>query len=459
MNPSQQNRRRFLKKSLGMAAVGVAVPYFLPNTTLLAGDKPAKNDRPVFGCIGMGNMGLLYDSNSKGVSGISDLSSASLAGTVVAVCDVDSKRAQYASDEGKRAVYADYRKLLDRKDIDAVTISTPDHWHVKIAIDAMRAGKDVHCQKPLTLTIDEGKKLCKVVKETGRVLQVGTQQRSQNDEFLKAVAMCHLGYLGKIKRISCAIGARDTGGPFKKTAPPAELNWDMWLGQAPKVEYIKERTHDLFRGWFEYAGGSVTDWGAHHVDIAQWAIGMDHSGPLTVEPISSKFSVPLDKKGYPTRDDCFSTPIEFMVKCVFPNDVEVTIRHDTDNGILIEGEKGRIFVNRGKLVGKPTERLKDEPIPEDYLAKLRKGKPAFNEVGNPWNRHMLRFAVCMRDRSLPISDVYTAHRTLTTCHLANISLRLNRKVTWNPELEQIVGDDEANAFLSRPQRKGFEINA
>ena len=177
---------------------------------------------------------------------ISDLTNAAKFGTVVAVCDVDRKRAEAASDGGKRTIYGDYRKLLDRKDIDAVTISTPDHWHAKIAIDAMQAGKDVFCQKPLTLTIDEGKKLCKVVKETGRVFQVGTQQRSGDDWFQTAVAMCHLGRIGKIRRVTCAIGGSSAGGPFKKTPPPPELDWDMWLGQAPKVEYIKERCHYTF---------------------------------------------------------------------------------------------------------------------------------------------------------------------------------------------------------------------
>ena len=292
----------------------------------------------------------------------------------MAVCDVDRNRAEDASDGGKRTIYEDYRKLLDRKDIDAVTISTPDHWHAKIAIDAMRAGKDVYCQKPLTLTIDEGKKLCKVVKETGRVFQVGTQQRSTSEFFLTAVAMCQLGRIGKIRRVTCAIGGGSAGGPFKKTPPPPELDWDMWLGQAPKVEYIKERCHSTFRCWYEYSGGELTDWGAHHVDIAQWAIGMDHSGPLSVEPISFTLPVPFEK-GYPKVDDCYNTATAFMIKCMFPNGVELIIRHDTDNGILFEGEKGRFFVNRGKLTGKPVERLKDNPIPADVLTKLRKGKP------------------------------------------------------------------------------------
>jgi predicted dehydrogenase len=458
MQRREQTRRSFLQKSAGIAAASIAAPYIFTSSDLQAAEPKSKNDRPVFGCIGLGNMGLLYDGNSKGATGISDSSGAARFGTVVAVCDVDRKRAENGSDGGKRAVYQDYRKLLDRKDIEAVTISTPDHWHTKIAIDAMRAGKDVHCQKPLTLTIDEGKKICKVVKETGRVFQVGTQQRSTSDLFLTAVAMCHLGMIGKIHRVTCAVGGRAPGGPFKKTTPPAELDWEVWQGQAPKTEYIQERTHEKFRGWFEYAGGEMTDWGAHHVDIAQWAIGMDHTGPLTVEPVSYKLPVPYEK-GYAKVDDCYNVPSEFLVKCQFPNGVEMVIRHDTDNGILFEGEKGRFFVNRGKLVGKPVEAMAGKPIPEDVLTKLRKGKPSFAEAGNPWASHMANFVACIKDRSTPISDVFTHHRIITTCHLANIAIRLGRKLHWNAETEQIVGDDEANAFLSRPQRKGYEIEA
>ena len=380
-----------------------------------------------------------------------DLNCAAECGTVVAVCDVDRTRAEAASDGGKRTIYDDYRKLLDHKDIDAVTVSTPDHWHAKISIEAMRAGKDVYCQKPLTLTIDEGKRLCKVVKETGRVLQVGTQQRSGDGRFLEAVAMCRLGRIGKIHRVTCTIGHGPTGGPFQKTTPPSGLNWDMWLGQAPKVDYIRERCHSSFRWWYEYSGGIMTDWGAHHVDIAQWAIGMEQSGPITVEPVSFQLAAPLER-GYPKRDDCYNTATAFMIRCLFANGVEMIIRHDTDNGILFEGERGRFFVDRGRLVGKPVERLKDDPIAEDVLTRLRKGKPAMS--------HMANFVACIKDRSLPISDVFSHHRAMTTCHLANLAVRLGRgKLTWNPETEQIVGDDEANAWQSRPQRKGFELEA
>ena len=185
---------------------------------------------------------------------------------------------------------------------------------------------------------------------------------------------------------------------------------------------------------------------------------MDHTGPLSVEPLAFALGVPFEK-GYPTVDDCYNTAMAYKLRCQFPNGVEMIIRHDTDNGVLVEGEKGRIFVDRGRLVGKPVQQLKKDSISEAFLTQLRKGKPALGQQDNPWNCHMAHFVACLKDRSTPISDVFTHHRSLTTCHLANIAIRLGRKLTWNPETQQIVGDDEANSFLSRPQRKGYEISA
>jgi predicted dehydrogenase len=220
MTDAPTSRRHFLKTSTGLAASGALLPSLLAGRNILGA-----NERPGAGCIGNGGMG-------KG-----DLNAISRLAEILAVCDVDRSHAEAVSEGGKRTVFDDYRKLLERKDIDVVTISTPDHWHTKIAIDALKAGKDVHCQKPLTLTIDEGKKILQVLKETKRVFQVGTQQRS-SDGFQKAVAICRTGRLGKLKKATAAIGGGPRGGPFKKGEPPAGLNWDFWLGQCPKVDYI-----------------------------------------------------------------------------------------------------------------------------------------------------------------------------------------------------------------------------
>jgi predicted dehydrogenase len=442
-----------LKGAACLTAGGLAAPYFFTAQGAVADDQPrAKNDRHTIGCIGNGGMGG------------GDAAAASRYGDVVAFCDVDRSHALGLRKKlkvPKAEIYEDYRQLLDRKDIDVVTISTPDHWHSRIAIAAMKAGKDVYCQKPLTLTIDEGRKILAVLRETGRVFQVGTQQRSENGEmFLKAVALAQTGRLGKIERVTCAIGSAPAGGPFPKTTPPAGLNWNLWLGQAPVVDYIKERCHGTFRWWYEYSGGKLTDWGAHHVDIAQWAIGMDHSGPVSIEPASFVFPQPLEN-GLPTKDDCYDTATNFLVKARYANGVELRIvdgegqglwnnRKGTNNGLLIEGQKGKIFVSRSMLVGEAVNDLKANPLPQDVLTTLRKGKPS--------NSHMGNFMACVKDRSTPISDVATHHRTITVCHLANIAMRLGRKLTWDPGAERIVGDDEANAWQMRPQRKGFEVD-
>jgi predicted dehydrogenase len=439
------SRRDFLKTTAAVSAGGILLPSWLaPAARSMADETKSPNARPRAGCIGLGGMG---HGDARAVRKYAD---------IVAVCDVDRQHAEHARDDknignGKADIYEDYRKLLDRKDIDVVTVSTPDHWHTRIAIAAMKAGKDVYCQKPLTLTIDEGKQLCKVVKETKRVLQVGTQQRSENaNRFLKAVALVREGRLGKIKRVTCAIGTGPKGGPFQKGTPPKQLNWDMWLGQTPKVEYIKERCHHDFRWWYEYSGGKMTDWGAHHVDIAQWAIGMEGSGPTTVEVVKATLPIPL-KDGRPTVDDCYNTVMTFQIRCMFAGGVELLVRDDTENGITFEGEKGKFFVSRGKLTGEPIDELKKDPIDDKALIALRKGKRLDSHMGN--------FIECCRDRSMPASDVFSHHRILTTCHLANIAVRLGRKLTWDAQTEQIVGDAEANAWQRREQRKGYEIEA
>jgi predicted dehydrogenase len=426
------SRRTFLHSSAILGASGGLLPYLLAARNVLGA-----NERPGVGCIGNGGMGR------------GDLGAASRYGNILAVCDADRSHAEAVSEGGKREVFEDYRKLLDRKDIDVVTVSTPDHWHTRISIDAMKAGKDVYCQKPLTLTIDEGKMICKVALETKRVFQVGTQQRS-SDEFQKAMLICRLGRLGKMKRAVAAIGGAPKGGPFKKCEPPAGLNWDLWLGQCPKVDYIKERCHGSFRWWYEYSGGKMTDWGAHHVDIATWGLGMEKTGPTAVEPVSAKHPVEF-KNGMPAVDDSYNTANDFVVKCTYAGGLEIVIRNDTENGITFEGEKGSIFVSRGKLRGEAVDLLKSDPIPESAFTELRKGKPRSDHMGN--------FIACVKDRGATNSDVFSHHRELSTCHLANVAIRLGRTIKWDPEKEEIVGDPAANGFLAREQRKGYEIKA
>jgi predicted dehydrogenase len=475
MSYRNASRRQFLKTS---AAAAATVPYFSWSAPLIAQDAKteSKNDRPLLGCIGTGDR---WNAVGPQAMNFADC---------VAVCDVDSNHAE----KGKKTaleqnakkgrertveVYEDYRKLLDRKDIDIVTIVTTDHWHTKIAIEAMKAGKDVYCEKPLTLTIDEGKQILKALKETGRVFQVGTQQRSEfsarvnnnresriDQQFLVAVALAKLGRLGEIKSVNCVIGEAPTSGEIPKASIPSTLNWDMWLGQAPMTDYLQgdygnnrrypeSRTHYEFRWWYEYSGGKMTDWGAHHIDIAQWAMGMDNSGPLSVEG-TAEHPVPY-KDGYPTVTNKYNVAHKFHIIANFPSNLVMHVNSSGENGITIEGTKATIFVSRSDLRDVQgtvvADMLKSEPLPEGTIARLYKGK----KPGN----HMANFFECCKDRTQPISDVATHHRTMTTAHLANIAIRLGRKLNWDARAEQIVGDDEANQWQKREQRKGYEIVA
>jgi predicted dehydrogenase len=470
MKRTNRSRRDFLKASAAVSAAA-ATPYFFAPSNLAAQDAQARspNDRPVVGCIGTGDrwqaVGPFALQYGDGVA-VCDVDSEHMARGKARVEDIQRK----AGRERKVEAYEDYRKLLERKDIDVVTIVTPDHWHSKIAIEAMRAGKDVYCEKPLTLTIDEGKQIRKVLDETGRVFQVGTQQRSEMSaergkfpqQFLTAVALCQAGRLGKIQRVECRIGGAPASPSLPKAPVPSQLNWEMWLGQAPLVDYVMSpegsshgnypasRTHYEFRWWYEYSGGKMTDWGAHHVDIAQWAIGMVESGPVSVEGVTAQHPVPF-KDGHPTVTNRYNTATKFDVKVMFPNEVEMHILSDGENGILIQGDKGELFVSRGALRGSAVDSLADKPLPDDAITKLYKGK----KPGN----HMANFFDCIKTREQPISDVYTHHRAMTTCHLANIAIRLGRQLKWDPETEQIVGDEEANAWQKREAREGYEVKA
>ena len=378
---------------------------------------------------------------------------------VVALADVDKNHLAAYNKEfagGKAFTSGDYRKVLERKDVDVVLIATPDHWHTKITADAMRAGKDVYCEKPLTLTMDEGRFLCRVVRQTSRILQVGTQQRSE-DRFTQVVALAQSGRLGTIRHVTVVIGPTPAS-PTNMTGSsvaPAEIDYNMWLGQAPQAMYTKERTHDTFRWWYEYSGGRMTDWGAHHVDIAQAAVAPDLPGPTIVSPAKVTFPVPY-KDGWPQQALSFNTATEFEVTCTFANGVEMLIADKVDrfpdtNGIMILGDAGSVFINREKQSGAALEELKTNPLPPGAFW------PIPNPTPIPHEAHFVNFLDCVKSRKQPNSDVFEHTRTLATCHLANIAMRLGRKIQWDASAQRIVADDEANAFQAREQRKGFEV--
>jgi predicted dehydrogenase len=446
-------RRQFLQ---GVAAAGAAGLFIRP--TYRAEGYESSNDRPVFATIGLRNQG--WEITGKSFT-FADF--AALADVDANVLGANVEKVQQR--QGKKPdAYKDYRKILDRKDIDAVMIATPDHWHTKIAVEAMLAGKDVYCEKPLTLTIDEGKLIERVVSETGRVFQVGTMQRTESDQrFLLAIALIRAGRIGTLKKVTCGINRMEASPVIPEAPIPEGLDWDFWLGPAMQVPYralpelrqgygggvpLYSNCHYSFRNWHEYSGGKLTDWGAHHVDIACWAMGASDTGPNQVTPIDYKLPVEY-KDGNPVQADQYNAATEFTLRADMPNGVELIITSEGDNGILFEGTEGRFFVNRGKIAGKPVEDLKDRPLPEDAIEAVYGGKVSQNHTAN--------FIEGMRARKQPISDVWSHNRMLEVCHLCNIAMRLGRPVKWDAVKREIVGDPQANSFLGRESRKGFEI--
>ncbi len=448
------SRRGFLQ---GMAAAGATI-ILVPSTKRALGYQSA-NDRPVFATIGLRNQGWEITQKSFKFADF------------VALADVDSRVLgenveKVEKAQGKKPdSFKDYRKILDRKDIDAVMIATPDHWHTKIAVEAMHAGKDVYCEKPLTLTIDEGKLIEKVVKETGRVFQVGTMQRTESEQrFLQAIALVKHGRIGTVRKVTCGIEGFEDSPPIPEAPVPESLDWDFWLGPAPKVSYralpelrkgygggvpLYSNAHYSFRMWHEYSGGKLTDWGAHHVDIACWAIGASDTGPSQVTPLDYTLACEY-KDGNPVVHDRYNIATNFTIRADMPNQIELLITSQGDNGILFEGTEGRFFVNRGKITGKPVEDLKENPLPEGAIEGVYGGKVSENHTAN--------FIEAMKSRRQPISDVSSHNRMLEICHLANIAMRLGREIKWDPVQREVMGDAQANTFLARENRQGFELD-
>ena len=442
MQRKQSTRRDFMKKSAAVTSAA-AVPYFAWTEKAFANQ--SKNDRPRIGCVGVGSMG---SGDARGHSGFGD---------ILAVCDVDSRHAERAKKDGrigkgKADAYGDYRKVLERNDIDVVSVVTPDHWHVKIAIEALEAGKHVFCQKPLTLTLEENQLIRRACeKHKDKIFFVGTQQRSDRNKFLRAVNMVQKGLLGDIKKITVGINGSPTSPSLPTATPPKELNWDMWQGQVQPVAYRVKRCHYQFRWWYEYSGGKFTDWGAHHVDIAQWAIQQNGAGqgPLEIDGRGCKHPVEM-KDGYTLEDDKYNTSHDFSVKCKFPGDTIMDVTSKGRNGVFFEGTKGRIFVSRGTITGKPIEENWDKDLyTQEDVNKLYKGKPHEGHKNN--------FYRCIRDGGLPVSDAFSHVQAMSTCHLSAIAARLGRVIKWDPQAEKILGDEQAASFVARDRRKGFEI--
>ena len=445
--PFQISRRSFLQRcTLATAATGL--PLWFVQRELAASEiakqtptPSSANDRPRIALIGCGGMGQ------------GDAGNAANYGDIVAVCDVDRQHVDSAvkrfTKDGKApAGFADFRKLLERHDIHAIVQATPDHWHTLINIAAANAGKDIYAEKPLTLTIDEGRHVIKAVRQNKVVLQTGTQQRSSK-RFHLACELVRNGRIGTLKEVDVFVPAGMRGGPFNKVPAPTGFDYDFWLGQAPAADYVKERCHGTFRWWFDYAGGPVTDWGAHHNDIVRWAIGLD--APVAIEA----------RVVTPPLPNGFTTPSEFAATLTWANGVVQSVKTTVDdswggaiinpngqrNGIKFIGTEGWIWVNRNEITASDKHLLL-APLPENGV-KL--------EVSN---NHMGNFFDCVRSRKDPISCVETGHRSACIGHLIIIALRTGLKLQWDAEKEIFTGDNatEANKHLGREMRKPYDFS-
>ena len=423
-HPTKATRRGFLQSAAGIG-LAAGFPTIIPSSALGRDGATPPSERVRIGHIGVGNQGR---GNLK-----------ALLKQTVAVCEVDKTRLDEAhktvetANGGTCAAFGDYRRLLDRKDIDAVVITVPDHWHALITVDACAAGKDVYCEKPLSLTVVEGRAMVEAARRFGRMVQTGSQQRS-DDKFRLACELVRNGYLGKIKTIKVGIPGNNFKGPaVADSAPPAELDYNFWLGPASKKPYNEKHVHYNFRFFWDYSGGQMTNFGAHHLDIARWALGRDESGPIKIEG-KAKYTPGVD---YEMPDWC-------EVDYTYDDGVIVHCGQDHKGGVTFEGEKGTLFVTRGKI----------ESTPGDILKQVLKNTDTHLQVSK---NHHQNWLDSIKSRKLPICDVAIGHRSATVCHLGNIALRTGRTIHWDPTAEKIVGDSDAAKMLSRPYREPWHL--
>lgn len=427
------SRRHFLRSTRRAAIAALVGPnLFLNRTKAASGSNPSEFIR--VGFIGVGGQG---NGNLK-----------KLLRNAVAVCDVDRTRAAAAkaqveaANQRPCAAFGDYRRLLEDKSIDAVVVSTPDHWHALPSLHACEAGKDVYCEKPLTLFIAEGQALVRAVRQHQRVFQTGSQQRS-DAKFLQACEYIRSGRLGKIKAVKVGLsGVNYTSRANPLTLPdgepPAELDYNLWLGPAPWRAYNKNRVHYLFRFFWDYSGGQMTNWGAHHLDITQWALGMDDSGP-----------VEITGRGVYNTEKLYETPQQFDVTYRYANGVVVEASSGTGKfkgGCTFEGEKGSLFVTRGTISSTPGDILQ-QPLDHQSVRLYAS------------TNHFQNWLDCIKSRRDPICRVEVGHRSSTVCHLGNIAIRSGKKVVWDPRQEKIIGDAELARWANRPYRAPWTLPA
>ena len=449
-------RRQFIRNAAAGAGL-IAAPNLLTgcaSNPYRVSSRVAANERVNIACIGVGNrglgvmQGLMRDERTQ----------------IVAVCDVNAydENGYWGGRPGGRDMaqsvvhefygeqkrsgaysgcdsYEDFREVLARGDVDAVMIATPDHWHALPVIMAAEAGKDIYGEKPLSLTIHEGRLMSDAVRYNKRVFQTGSQQRSDH-RFRHACELVRNGYIGELKKVTCGLpgGAGDISGRGDQTDPvpvPGGFDYDMWLGPAPEEPYCPARTHVNFRWIFDYSGGQVTDWGGHHPDIAQWGMGTEHTGPIAVRNPQAKFA----------EHPVYNTAIDYSFDCEYANGVTLTISSSARGGVTFEGTEGTVWANRGAIEANPASLL-DVTMKGSDIGLVRS------------NNHARNFVDCIFTREDPVAPIEAAHRSISIAHLGNIAMRLGREILWDPETEQVKGDPEANAMISRPYREPWSLS-
>jgi predicted dehydrogenase len=450
------SRRAFLKTGAG-AATALAFPAIVPSSVF---GQYAPSKRINVGAIGVGRISRGHD-----MPGILQYDYA----RIIAVCDLDAHRVE----EGKKFVndfycnktgkpydgvigYANYHDLLANKDIDAVVISTPDHWHALIGIDAVRAGKDVYLQKPASLTIAEGRALSNAVQASGRILEIGSQQRS-TVQFRYAAELVRNGRIGELQRVEVGLPGDPPGGDKTPMPVPAGFNYDMWLGETPSVYYTVDRVHpprDYGRpGWLrcrQFGAGMITGWGAHHIDSAHWAMDTEYTGPIEV----------WGQAQFP-HEGLWDVHGPFKTEALYANGVHMTISGDFANGIKFYGAKGWIFVSRGN-----EQVTKSDPVAKlnDATALAASDQKIIKSVIGPDEIHLYEskeqhgnWLECIINRKQPVSPAEMGHRACSTCLIHDMAMVLKRKLNWDPVLERFKNDEQANSMLSRPQRTPYTL--
>lgn len=457
------SRRKFLDTSVKTAVLAplaaMAVPSIVPSSVF---GKNAPSNRINVGAIGAGRISRTHDMPGVWRQEIAQL---------MAVCDIDSKRSEegrvlineyYTKKNGTAydgvKAYTDFQELLANKDIDAVTISTPDHQHARIAVMAAQAGKDIYLQKPTSLTISEGRIMSDSIQKAGRIFQIGSQQRSSN-QFRYAAELVRNGRIGQLKKVYVGLPGDPSGDEEKEMPIPSNLNYDAWLGSTPYVYYTEKRVHPQVGydrpGWLrceQFGAGMITGWGSHHIDCAHWGMDTELTGPIELWGHAD-----FPKSGLWNVHGIFKT------EALYANGVTMVVSNELPNGIKFEGTKGWIFVTRGNynvtgsdpVANNDGVKPLDSSDPNIIKSVIGPNETHLYESSN----HHLNWLECVKSRKTPITTVEIAHRSCSTCLLHHVVMKLDRKVYWDPAKELFKNDDEANKMLSRTQREPYALLA